>query len=49
MRSPQATKTVVRIEAMAGNVRCPLRTASRNARRMLMEARPCGTRQRVKT
>ena len=45
----QATKTVVRIEAMAGKVRCPLRTASRSARRMLMEARRLGARQRVKT
>ena len=48
MRRAQATNTVVRIEAMAGNVRCPLRTASRRARRILMDARRLGTRQRVK-
>ena len=48
IRSPHATNTVVRIEAMAGNVRCPLRTASRSARRMLMDARRFGARQRVK-
>ena len=49
MSKEQATKTVVRIEAMAGNVRWPLRTASRRARRMLIDARPLGTRQRVNT
>ena len=48
MSRPQATNTVVRIEAMAGNVRWPLRTASRSARRMLIDARRLGARQRVK-
>jgi hypothetical protein len=49
MSSAHATNTVVRIEAMAGNVRWPFRTASRSARRILMDARRFGTRQRVKT
>ena len=48
MSRPHATNTVVRIEAMAGKVRWPLRTASRSARRILIDARRLGRRHRVK-
>ena len=47
MSSAQATNTVVRMEAIAGKVRCPLRTASRSARRMLMDERRFGERHRM--